>query len=94
MIDVLVFDYHGYLDHTKPKEQFMYERADYNAMRNDPSNAAWREEFLQSAQSATLSELWNKLKSKIHNLRKRYVPTSKVSLESWKKGSFPLDEKT
>ena len=92
--DVLVFEYHGYLDYTKPKEQFAYERADYSAMRNDPTNTTWREEFLQSAQSATLPELWNKLKIKIHELRKQYVPISKVSLKSWKKGSFPLDEGT
>ena len=86
--DVLVFDYHGYLDYTKPREQFVYERADYKAMRDDPTNITWREEFLQSAETSTLHELWNKLKLKIHELRKQYVP------KSWKKGSFPLDEKT
>ena len=92
--DVLVFDYHGYLDHTKPKEQFAYEKADYNAMRNDPSNVNWRNEFLQSAESTTLRELWSKLKTKILDLRKQYVQITKVSAKSWKKGSFPLDEKT
>lgn len=92
--DVLVFDYHGYLDHTKPKDNFAYERADYDAMRNDPSNVTWRSEFLKSAQSTSLRDLWDKLKAKILDLRKQYVPISKVSARSWKKGSFPLDEKT
>ena len=92
--DVLVFDYHGYLDYTKPKEKFVYERADYSAMRNDPTNTTWCEEFMRSAQFTTLRELWNNLKHRIHELRKKHVPTSKVSLRSWKKGSFPLDEKT
>ena len=72
----------------------MYERADYSAMRNDPTNTTWCEEFMRSAQFTTLRELWNNLKHRIHELRKQYVPTSKVSLRSWKKGSFPLDEKT
>ena len=63
-------------------------------MRNDPSIPEWREEFMQSAHTASLPELWDKLKSKIHNLRKQYVPLSKLSLKSWKKGTFPLDERT
>ena len=92
--DVLVFDYHGYLDHTKPREQFMYTKGDFSSMRDDPTNAAWREEFLRSANTLTLRELWDRLKAKVHELRGRYIPKSKVSLRSWKKGSFPLDDKT
>ena len=49
----------------------------------------WAREFIRSAQTSRLPELWKKHKSKIHNLRKQYVPLSELSFKSWKK-----DEKT
>ena len=92
--DILVFDYHAYLDFTKPKEQYQYEKGNFNAMRNEPTNSTWHDNFIASGQTSSVEELWKKLKLKIYELRDRYVPKSTVSAKSWKKGSFPLDEKT
>ena len=92
--DVLVFDYHAYLDFTKPKEQYQYENGDFEAMKNDPTNSNWLDDFVASGQTSSVEDLWRKLKRKIFELRDKYIPKSTVSAKSWKKGSFPLDEKT
>ena len=92
--DVLVFDYHAYLDFTKPKEYYQYKNGDYGGMRDDLRNSAWVDEFLASAPLSSVEELWEKMKLKLYDLRDRFVPKATVSLKSWKNGSFPLDEKT
>ena len=33
--DILVLDYHAYLDYTKPKEQYLFDKGNYDAMRDD-----------------------------------------------------------
>ena len=93
--DILVLDYHAYLDYTKPKEQYLYDKGKYDAMRDELIKSNWSNEFVASGQKLNVEELWQKLKSKLHVLRSNYVPKSAVSGKlTWKKGSFPLDEVT
>ena len=42
---VIIFDYHCYLDYSKPKETFIYNKGDYISMQDDLSNSNWASEF-------------------------------------------------
>ena len=94
--DILVFDYQAYLDFTKPKEFYRFEKTDYDVMRNELARSPWISEFRAAAQTSSVpvDELWEKMKAKLYELRDRYVPKTAISLKSWKNGSFPLDERT
>ena len=45
---VITFKFNCYLDHSKPKERFIYEKGDYQAMRNDLVGSNWIENYLAS----------------------------------------------
>ena len=91
--DVISFNFHAYLDFTKPMERYVYDRADYEAMKKHLNDVRWKEEYLQSGQNKTIEELWNALKLKLMDLRNRFVPKPKISEKpKWKeRGSVPIN---
>ena len=95
--DVLSFRFHCYVEFSKRKERHVFERGDYEAMRNSESMKTWREEFLKSAEATerTPEDLWCSLKSQLHLMTKQFVPIETASNKpTWKdKGSIPVDEK-
>ena len=94
--DVLSFRFHCYVEFSKRAERHVFERGDYEAMRNCDSIKAWREDFLKSVETMERSpeDLWCSLKSQLHQMTKKFVPLETPSKEpSWKdKGSVPIDE--
>ena len=94
---VLSFDFHCYMDFSKPKARYVFEKGDYVAMREDIQNSNWIEdnEKLISKQGVTPEELWGALKSKLHYLTDKLVPfVSPSEKQSWKdKGDIPIDRK-
>ena len=42
---VITFKFHCYLDYTKPKERYSYEKADYQGMRNYLILTNWADNF-------------------------------------------------
>ena len=63
---IIIFDYHCYLDYSKPKETFMYRKGDYNSMRKDLVNSNRASEFsvLLKSDNMSIEQSWNTLKSK------------------------------
>ena len=92
---VITFEFHCYLDYTKPEDKFAY--ANGVAMRNNISNSEWKGEYMEEmSEETTVENLWFSLKSKLSDLRNLFVAKQSRSGESlWKdKGSFPIDKRT
>ena len=45
---VITFKFNCYLDYSKPKEQYVYENADFEAMINHFVETGWEEEYIES----------------------------------------------
>lgn len=85
--DVLVFQFHAYLDFSKPKKRYLFKKSDYKKMRKDLDNVKWD---FESKQTYDVDDVWNEIKSKLHELRDRFVPKT-AGLPTKRKGCFPLD---
>ena len=88
---VISFKFHSYLDYTKPKGRYSYEKADFQAMRNYLAETKW-EEYLILGYDRIKDELWNHLKLKIYDLRDQFVPKTTISGKPlWNtNGSIPI----
>ena len=94
---VITFEFHCYLDYTKPKDKFAYANGDCVAMRNNLANAEWKGEYVEEmSEETTVENLWFSLKSKLTDLRNLFVPKQSTSGEPSceDKGSFPIDKRT
>ena len=68
-----------YLDYSTPKERFLYDKADYDAMRKQLIDDGWLEEFIASANNKSVEQLWESLKSAHMKMRQKFVPVKKCS---------------
>ena len=91
---VITFRFNCYLDYSKPKERYVYEKADFEAMRNHLVETNWEEEYLALGDNKTIEDLWSSLKSKLLDLRNQFVPKKTIAgTPSWRKmGSFPISK--
>ena len=91
---VITFKFNCYLDYTKPKERYSYDKADFQAMRSHLVETKWEEELLGTAYAKNCEDLWISLKSKIYDLRNKFVPkmTTSVKPSRSKKGSVPINK--
>ena len=76
---VITFNFNCYLDYSSDKDKFIYDKADYDAMRIDLLRSNWEYGYLSSVNDKTVEDLWLSLKSKPMGLRKRFVPKKKYS---------------
>ena len=99
--DVMIFNYHCYLNYAKPKEKFLFDKGDFNSMRSKLDEEGWNENFVTTASrlidtesSPRVEQCWNLIKTKLMELRDQFVPKTTISNKpSWReKGSFPIDE--
>ena len=99
--DVILFDFHCYLNYSSPKERFLWNKGNYDAMRENVTEEGWKDKFITASSqlintnsSSRVEQCWDLLKTKLHELRDKYVPKVTVSNKpSWKdKGSFPIDK--
>ena len=90
---VITFNYHCYLDYSKPKKCHQYHKADFDGMIKELELSNWKEEFMAGAKEKSPEELWSLLKSKLIELRNKFVPTKeiKAGVNGWK-GTFPINE--
>lgn len=94
---VITFNYHCYIDFTKPKENYSYAKGDYSAMRNDLESSSWKQNFTVMNVSVPQEEIevkWLALKTKLIELREKYVPKRQVSDKPpWKTKGFPINKR-
>ena len=62
---VITFNFNCYLDSSSDKDKFIYDKADYDAMRTDLLQSNWEYEYLSSVNDKTVEDLWLSLKSNI-----------------------------
>ena len=92
---MITFKCHCYLDYTKPKDRYAYEKGGYDATRKEVTDTNWEEEFIASANGNNIEGLWGTIKSRFIQLRDKFVSITKSSAKSsWKKlGGFPIDRR-
>ena len=88
---VITFKFHCYLDYTTPKQVYSYDKALFPEMRNDL--LPWVQEFMASYEMKDGEEAWNAFKTKIYDIRERFVPKRNITGKpSWSKhGSIPVE---
>ena len=93
---VISFDFNCYLDFSKPRENYSFDKGDYVGMRYKLANSNWMKEYMKIDDKSTVEDKWLSLKSMLSELRTTFVPKQKISGKpSWKdKGSFPMDTDT
>ena len=91
---IITFKFHCYLDYAKPKERYVYEKADVEGMKNEIRSSNWAEGFVSPGTNTSVEDLWFSLKSKLYYLTDKFVPKTKISgRPSWKdKGNVPIDK--
>ena len=92
---VILFDFCSYIDYSKPKDTYNYNKGDYEGMINELVGSGWCEEYVKGAKNRTVEENWLLLKNKLINLRNKFVPLQKGSSKPrWKKGGVPINDIT
>ena len=92
---VILFNFCSYIDYSKPKDTYNYNKGDYEGMANDLTSSGWCEEFVSAAKNRTAEENWLFLKEKLTDLRNRFVPLQKGSSRPrWKRGGVPINDET
>ena len=90
---VITFNYHCYLDFSKPRICYQYHKADFESMKRDLESTNWKQTFLMEGRNKDPETLWNTLKAKLLELRNKYVPTRKINAgANCVKGSFPINK--
>ena len=95
--DVILFDFHCYMNYAVPKEKFLWKKGNFEAMRekvNGEDFFATASQIGNTESCSRVEKCWNILKTKLLGLRDEYVPKITVSNKpSWRdKGSFPIDD--
>ena len=92
---VIIFNYHCYLDYSKPKDVFSYSKGDYTAMRSKLVSSNWATKFLTEARQQSIEEMWSSFKKEVKALKTEFVPKTVITGKpAWtEKGSFPITEK-
>ena len=92
---VILFNFCIYIDYSKPKDTYDYEKGDYEGMIKELVSSGWCKEFVTGAKDRTVEENWLLLKDKLTDLRNRFVPLRKGSLKPrWKKVGIPINDET
>ena len=76
---VITFQFHCYLNYSKPKERFIYAKANYDGMRNIFLETCWKDDYLESGKNKNVGELWTSLKSKLIDVRNQFVPIQTIT---------------
>ena len=92
--DVLSFTFNCYLNYSKPKDKYVYHKGNFDEMRKHLEDSRWTENFVANSESKPVESLWESLKSKLLELRDKFVPKKKCGTDpSWKAvGGFPIDK--
>ena len=92
---VVTLKYECYVDYAKPKEKYMYNKADWKGMNDEQQRDEWMDNFTESSQGKSAEDLWESIKLRLNYLKHKYIPKTKISGKpSWKeKGNVPIDKK-
>ena len=84
---VISFHFNCYFNSKLPSNTFLYDKANYEVIRQNLDRSQWQEQFIQSAYKRSVEENWLKLKQTLIKLRNNYAPQIK-SKEWQSKGNI------
>lgn len=88
---VISFNFNCYFEQTESTEIHIYDKADFDSIRQTLDDAKWKDSFKLTATNLDVNECWKILKNKLTELRDQYIPKGKVGDPAWKsKGQFPI----
>ena len=91
---VISFKFHCYLDYTRPKDRYAYDKADFQSMRDHLNQKGWKEDHMNRAKDMNKDDQWNSIKTALHEMGEKFVPkiTSNDEVKpKWKtSGSIPI----
>ena len=79
---VLTFEFNCYLDLQLSTEKFLYEKADYDAIRDELTEQDWCFDFQINSDDKSVQILWEEFKSKLLEMRDKFVPKKKLLASS------------
>ena len=90
---VITFNYHCYLDFSKPRKYYNYHKGDFTGMVNILESTNWKDTFILDSKDKDPENIWSSLRSKLIDLRNEFIPTitPKIAINYNNKGSFPID---
>ena len=91
---VITFNFHCYLDFSKPKKCYNYGKGDFEGMLHQLELSNWKETYLSEGLEKDPETLWCSIKSKLLELRNDFVPirTIETGKDCRKKGDIPIDK--
>ena len=91
---VISFNYHCYLDYSKPKKCYNYRKGDFQGMLHQLESSKWKEKYLADGEGKDPEDLWCSIKTKLLELRNEFVPirTIETSNNSTVKGDIPINK--
>ena len=92
---LIVFDFHCYLEYSKPKVRYQYEKGSYDDARNFIRSSSWLDEFKTLATKKNIDSMWKNLTKKVLEIRSKFVPKKREqSTPSNSKNQYPLSKTT
>ena len=86
------FDFDTYIDITLSSVKYLYAKADFQTIRNYLRQQNWSAIFLQEKENLPTEQIWLNFKSKMSEVKEKFILKKNPSLPSWKsKGSIPID---
>lgn len=90
---VILFDYNCYLDNLSSSKKFLYDKADFIAIKDHLKDQNWEETFCTASRDKDIEDLWQLFQTKMIGLRNEFVDTRACGKPTWKsKGDIPLDQ--
>ena len=75
---VITFNYHCYLDFSKPKICYNYRKADYDGMKSKLETSNWMETFMSEVKNKDPETQLTLFKGKMLDMRNQCVPKRKI----------------
>ena len=72
---VITFNYHCYLDFSKPRKYYNYHKGDFTGMVNILESTNRKDTFILDSKDKDPENIWSSLRSKLIDLRNEFIPT-------------------
>ena len=90
---VLSFDFHCELEVKSSADSFLYDKVDYNLVRDHVEESGLLKNFIQNKNGKSTQKLWDELKGIIFDIRYQFVPKKTTGKPAWReKGDIPISE--
>jgi len=90
--DLLTFQFHCYLENSKPRTTFNYDKGSYDDMRESLLESSWLRDIEATSAGMCTEELWQHIKEQLLILKNTFIPKTTVGGNPKWRHEFPIDE--